>query len=459
VLYTLPPNDRYHATHSLLRSTILLIDPTMRANRDTAKDTFEALDEGMSRLQAQIDQLQAQMHQLQTEKRALCARRNKLAPLCQLPADVLYHIIDLAVHAGYRYNNGYDRFAPLQSFYGPATNWARVTHVCAYMRQVAITSPLLWSCIDLNWHPAWAQLAYERSLATPLSVSVSDPPKVVEHMTPMMLRSEAITIQVDSHADTAAQREYASMACAILERSSPPSLRSLCFAPGTTYSFTLSSRFLQGQTSSLTRLMLWQISFDPSARTLHFPCLILLDVQGLGSESQSQYLAPFLTGCPQLEVLYLEDMGFDELDLMHHDVPQLPHLRVISIWDCASSLLVSLSLFPIPQQERYFTCQGVDIANMELHMELWQRVTSLAKVDVGIAPLLVTLVDDDKDSAVTDGYRYHLDFLSQQAVPWISLVHSTQDRESRSVLMERLAAEGVRIASGAQDSEDPEATP
>jgi hypothetical protein len=68
----------------------------MRANRDTAKDTFEALDEGMSRLQAQIDQLQAQMNHLHTEKRALCARRNKLAPLCQLPADVLYHIIDLA---------------------------------------------------------------------------------------------------------------------------------------------------------------------------------------------------------------------------------------------------------------------------------------------------------------------------------------------------------------------------
>jgi hypothetical protein len=274
-------------------------------------------------------------------------------------------------------------------------------------------------------------------------------------MTPMMLRSEAITIQLANYT----YREYASMIFGILERTSLPYLRSLCFAPGTTYSFTLSSQFLQGQTSSLTRLVLWQISFNLSARNLHFPCLVMLDVQGLGSETQAQYLAPFLSGCPQLEELYLEDMGFDELDLLHHDVPQLPRLRSLSIWDCAPSLLVSLSLFPIPQQERYFTCQGVDIANMELHMNLWQRVTSLAKVDVGIAPPLVTRVDDDKDSAVTDGYQYHLDFLSQQAVPWISLAHSTQDRESRSALMERLAAEGVRIASGAQDSEDPEATP
>jgi hypothetical protein len=112
-----PSAQRSISRHPLFAS----LHHPMRANCDTAKDTFEALDEGMSRLQDQIDQLQAQMHQLQT------ARKNKLAPLCQLLADVLYHIIDLAVHAGYRYNSIYDRLAPLQSFYGPSTNWASVT--------------------------------------------------------------------------------------------------------------------------------------------------------------------------------------------------------------------------------------------------------------------------------------------------------------------------------------------
>ncbi|KAI0055728.1 hypothetical protein BV25DRAFT_1921579 [Artomyces pyxidatus] len=119
--------------------------------------------------------------------------RNSRVPVAQIPVEILIHIFSfIKCHPRWPHRNP-DR--------PPA--WVAVTHVCQFWREVALSSPLLWSnIVTYNMH--WMQETLARSKAAPISLpmyvnhSTWELPKtltsVITHIIPHILRAKKITI-------------------------------------------------------------------------------------------------------------------------------------------------------------------------------------------------------------------------------------------------------------------------
>ncbi|TFK63920.1 hypothetical protein BDN72DRAFT_732984, partial [Pluteus cervinus] len=80
----------------------------------------------------------------------LCSKRNSLAPVSQLPPEVLVQI-----------------FGWLQSLYRHEAEWTRVTQVYTYWRRTARGSPSLWTRVMWR-NPFWLEESLTHSQPLPL---------------------------------------------------------------------------------------------------------------------------------------------------------------------------------------------------------------------------------------------------------------------------------------------------
>ncbi|KAF8660992.1 hypothetical protein AX16_001514 [Volvariella volvacea WC 439] len=91
-------------------------------------------NETIGTLDAERAQIDSEIAQLQAQITKLCRRRNQLAPIMQLPQDVLQLIMLNLLPS---------------SQCSPAT-WTQFTQVSYYLRTLALDYPLLWTTIDLS---------------------------------------------------------------------------------------------------------------------------------------------------------------------------------------------------------------------------------------------------------------------------------------------------------------------
>lgn len=90
---------------------------------------------------------------------ALRSHRNSLSAVSRLPTEILCHIftyLDISCR----------QFLPDSQ---SSWMWQSVTHVCRHWRDIALTSPTLWTYIDLR-SPFWTQESLQRSQMAPLVV-------------------------------------------------------------------------------------------------------------------------------------------------------------------------------------------------------------------------------------------------------------------------------------------------
>ncbi|KAG6825624.1 hypothetical protein H0H92_003039 [Tricholoma furcatifolium] len=89
-------------------------------------------------------------------------RQNALTVTCQIPVEVLARVFSYVVE---------DAVGDNAKTYTKKTDWmSTVSHICSHWREVALSTPSLWSTIDLGYDPAWALEMLQRSKNSPLSV-------------------------------------------------------------------------------------------------------------------------------------------------------------------------------------------------------------------------------------------------------------------------------------------------
>ncbi|KAF8642847.1 hypothetical protein AX16_009355 [Volvariella volvacea WC 439] len=116
----------------------------MSSNASMNTRTRLEIDEEISRLEAQIVQLRV--------------RRNALAPIMQVPIEVLQKIM-----------------VEYTSAVG-SVRWQRITHVSHHIREIALHSPLLWTSINCSTMSATlVGEVLSRSSSAPLTVWIADP--------------------------------------------------------------------------------------------------------------------------------------------------------------------------------------------------------------------------------------------------------------------------------------------
>ncbi|TFY70849.1 hypothetical protein EVG20_g2155 [Dentipellis fragilis] len=129
----------------------------------------EAAIQQVQRLDVEYQDLSVQMNSLVAQISANRSRVNTLAPISNLPTEILSHIFSFLSPS---------RTLALEHFGGtvlPKTHcawrdWIDVTHVCVHWRRVSIRDPSLWTVIYCKLGPEWTHLMLLRSRSLPISV-------------------------------------------------------------------------------------------------------------------------------------------------------------------------------------------------------------------------------------------------------------------------------------------------
>ncbi|KAG6828804.1 hypothetical protein H0H92_006685 [Tricholoma furcatifolium] len=116
-------------------------------------------------------------------------RHNALSDTCRMPPEVLACIFS----QGYPDTRGDDSDFMGFSF----VRWVRgVSHICSHWRNVALSTPSLWSTINVEYYPDWALEMLRRSKSVPLSViNVGSISKKTYHVLQQILASHLPRIQ------------------------------------------------------------------------------------------------------------------------------------------------------------------------------------------------------------------------------------------------------------------------
>jgi hypothetical protein len=117
--------------------------------------------------------LDKQIMDLRAQTDRLLQRRNALAPIACLPAEVLAEIFVAARDIVYTWYSDHKRAL-----------WEALIHTCQGWRNVAIQCPRLWSVIEFDPHTVpWSLLMMARARSSPLALKVDCLlPKQVEHV-------------------------------------------------------------------------------------------------------------------------------------------------------------------------------------------------------------------------------------------------------------------------------------
>jgi hypothetical protein len=296
------------------------------------------------------------MRQLQVHCRALCSRRNALTPLCRLPIDILIHILHHLVWDSQpptRFDQEPSDYRSVVIDEQDPQDWTRVLGVCTHIRNIALESPSLWTCISLRWPPERWQLSLERSGAAPLFVCVTN--KTSHRNTlPRIDHSIPYFAQVVSRAHHACiwftqadEDELMTLLPSFCYHW--PALRSLVVHFGPLQRpFSLPPVLLGGSSTNLTDLFLSSVNLIADGSS--FPALVRLQFVRTVAQ-KARYLWSFIQGAPALRCLYLSDVRIVEPAKVEVQSVQLPRLLRLQLSVTLQWMMLLIRALPLPRVE------------------------------------------------------------------------------------------------------------
>ncbi|KAJ6467938.1 hypothetical protein DFH09DRAFT_1223059 [Mycena vulgaris] len=288
-------------------------------------------------IKEQMEHIDTEIAWHHTQIALLKAKRNSLAPICQLPTELLSRIFAIyAVDSGSLFN----------------LKWTQVMEVCWHWHHVSLAAHSLWSFIDLAWCRRRARLygQLERSGVVPLTLKIGycDSPY---HIDVIMKQSERIRVL-----EVAGEARYIHGLLTDLPNCNFPILTSLRLDPNMKRDeipagsvAVLPETILNGGIPNLCELTLSHISLPwMSVRGLESLSLTNSNDSGSPSIQDFNLLFAMLEACPQLRTLRLENVCPPEPDFDLHRTVHLPALSFIHLRDhvlLCRTLLVHLD-FP-----------------------------------------------------------------------------------------------------------------
>jgi hypothetical protein len=313
--------------------------------------------------------LQTQILELRAQERRLLTRRNALAPLCNLPTEVLLDILDLLSariltnHAERQeYKRGRGR-----------VGWVGVMGTCTRMRSLVLNTPRLWADVNLNRNEEWARLCLERSISFHLQVSFDEKGAIPwrecrcsEDEIPSIPKDQVL--RLNHSFETSFPRasilnlnfqwpdQLFHAACDVLRAPSLPYLRSLTYTMD--YEFFIDDGFLSDDATpvlrgatALTHLVLNAIKFLPPGLSL--PSLVHFELKTDAGPYTQVDLFSFLRRSPLLEHLCVDVRYSRRPPIQPPNVEpiHLPRLLTLDLKTKLSCLMSHLSALPPPQDK------------------------------------------------------------------------------------------------------------
>ncbi|TFK68836.1 hypothetical protein BDN72DRAFT_841311 [Pluteus cervinus] len=273
----------------------------------------------VDRIHAERDRIDEEIRKLQGRILELCSARNQLAPVAQLPNEILTKIFCLARNA-----------TP------PPCGWTSLTvsWVCRHWRLVALRFPHLWTIIDFP-NRDWMEGFLLRSGQGALYINIPHIGPGALSAVPLFLLYLPRIVSLDLGASG---RTYV---CATNWDFTPaPNLQSL-----TLRNFTLSNNIFSGNYPSLRDLSLNTCVAD----WIQLPIssdLVGLHIINPASSTSTAILAGILGFLPKLEILELARTLLEEDGPGPNNLPRIPLLNLRTLKIQHEACNSALALFP-----------------------------------------------------------------------------------------------------------------
>jgi hypothetical protein len=220
---------------------------------------------------------------------------------------------------------------------------------CTHVRAIVMDYPHFWTRISVNGPRQWTDFCTQRTMSSPLSICL-DQRKLHAH-----IDIEAIQTLM-KRADTAILYIMGpGMAKDFLD-SPMPCLAALCYTFGNVGTCQLSSRFMAGQTMSLSKLVLKRVDITVSGPQL--PSLIHMDLHSCGFR-EPEALPNLIAASPKLKRLYVNRVAYsaDQDNVVSREPIPLPCLKFLGFSGNLPAIISILSVLPMPKHDY---CMHVD---------------------------------------------------------------------------------------------------
>ncbi|KAG5723409.1 hypothetical protein E4T56_gene13779 [Termitomyces sp. T112] len=296
-----------------------------------------------------IDQ---ELQRLEDTIRALRSHRNVLAPISQLPPEMLSKIF------AYRVAECADSTNPLE--------WIRVTHVSRHWRAVALDCPSLWGNLIFT-RPRWSKEMLKRSKMASLFVKAD-----LSCFTPRIFDAVRLALLHASRIQNL-QLRAGSANIERLLTSGPsfqiPMIRSLSLSVprslrfGADEDFTLPDTVLTEETPYLRRLELHRVIINWDSQLLKGLTHLTIHDVTTSARPTTDQLMNALERMPVLEVLDIQDALPQPPDgpSSPDRIVDLPQLALLSITSTVPECVNLVSCITIPASARiHLSCSGTE---------------------------------------------------------------------------------------------------
>jgi hypothetical protein len=222
-------------------------------------------------------------------------------------------------------------------------------HTCRALNNVSLSTPRLWSYVDLRWHREWSLLCSQRAHPLPLfSFAFYANKRLTEHDISVLFHRSSVIHWGCNH-DTDA-------VVADLLNSSAPLIHEVHLSDWKeTRAFSLSPSLLGGECSHLVTLTIERVELQDAP-----PLLSLQTLCTRTCDATLSTCREVIQRAPNLEHLTLDSITLeDDFHFVGEITPiELPHLLSLSIKQAQNETLPFLHLLPNPSQ--HFSIQGME---------------------------------------------------------------------------------------------------
>ncbi|KAJ3890996.1 hypothetical protein GG344DRAFT_77325 [Lentinula edodes] len=287
--------------------------------------------------ETQFDQIDQEILRYEEAVRDLKSRRNLLAPISKLPAEILCAIFVFCTLP--------DPLTPTNYAADYRWRWITVTHTSRLWRNTALSCPTLWSKPEFT-KTEWAYEMIRRSKMAPLTIEVTSnywlTPRVVDAVSEGLKHLPRI-----NELHLSASRDNMDKLLSGIN-SPAPFLRTLYLDIGRSdyyyhsraEPYILPEDFLGGDASRLSHIELTRCHLRWDSSLLRNISFLKVHNPGPPAPTLDQFIGA-LSGMPQLEILDLENTLPGTSDTEHTEKPgvSLPRLRKLrtvgSLQECA----------------------------------------------------------------------------------------------------------------------------
>jgi hypothetical protein len=277
------------------------------------------------------------------------ARNASVSPLLRLYPEILARVFYFL-----QCSQDSDRWVPTPWINFDA-GWIRYTLVCRHLRDIALSTPSLWTLVHYDYitPPYWLDLCAARAQSHPLDIAgvdhllcqYGDPPYTIPR--PYLARAGRMEVAVPSESDNdIVDDEDVSLDPDILPmllEDRMPAMQHLWMHMAHR---TLPATLLGGHSASLTRLALKDVRLTDTEPAPVFPALRSLDLSITDLGRRGRQLIALLARSPELETLVIrtqdEEINFSAVCL------KLPRLTTLWIQSACSGINSLIHLMPVP---------------------------------------------------------------------------------------------------------------